>query len=146
MAIVKWKRNELMPNFASLWDDFFSNDIFNRGLELGTSIPAVNLSETDKGYHVEVAAPGLKKEDFKVDVENNVLYISSEKTEEKEEKEGKKVTRKEFSYSSFQRSFQLPENINRDKITAEYKDGLLKLEIPKTEPTKLEAKKKIEIK
>lgn len=146
MAIVRWRKDELMPTFTSLWDDFFRNDLFNRGLELGTSIPAVNLSETDKSYHLEVAAPGLKKEDFKVDVENNILSISSEKKEEKEEKHGGKVTRKEFSYSSFQRSFQLPENINKDKITAEYKNGLLKLEIPKTEPTKVETKKNIEIK
>lgn len=146
MSLTKWKRDELFPTFNSLWDDSFSNDLFNRGLELGTSLPAVNLSETDTSYHVEVAIPGFKKEDLNINVDNNFLTISSEKKDEKEEKKGKKVTRREFSYTSFQRSFQLPDNVNKANISAEYKDGILKLDLPKTVQTRVEDKKKIEIK
>lgn len=89
---------------------------------------------------------GLKKEDFMIDLDHNILTISSEKKVEKEEKEGEKVTRREFSYSSFQRSFQLPDNVKKEDISAEYVDGLLKLTLPKLESPKLESRKQIDIK
>ncbi len=146
MSLIKWKDNSLFPTFDSLWDDFLNRDFFSKSLELGTSIPAVNTKETDESYILEVAIPGMKKEDFNIDLNDNVLTISSEKKEEKEEKDGEKITRREFSYSSFKRSFQLPENIKKDDISAEYSDGLLKLALPKTEPKKVENKKQIEIK
>ncbi|MBA4852979.1 Hsp20/alpha crystallin family protein [Emticicia sp. BO119] len=145
MSLIKWKKDDLFPTFDSLWDDFFNKDFYNRGVNLGTRIPAVNVSETDTSYHVEVAIPGFKKEDFNIDIENNVLTISSEQKNEKEEFEGKKATRKEFSYSSFQRSFQIPESVKEDAIAASYKDGILKLDLPKTEPAKAKDKKKIAI-
>ena len=145
MSVIKWKKDDLFPTFDSLWDDFFNKEVFNRGVELGTRVPAVNVSETDTSYHVEVAIPGYKKEDFNIDIDNNILTISSEQKNEREEYEGKKTTRREFSYSSFQRSFQLPENVNEDSISASYKDGILKLDLPKTEPAKAKEKKKISI-
>lgn len=140
MSLIKWKDNSLFPTFNSLWDNFFQE-----GLELGTSIPAMNTSESETEYKIEIAAPGLKKEDFNVALDHNILTISSEKTEEKEEKDGEKVTKKEFNYSSFQRSFSLPENVDRSAIAAEYVDGILKLHIPKTIPTQIESRKRIEI-
>ncbi len=145
MSLIKWKKDDLFPTFDSLWDDFFNKDLYNRGVELGTRIPAVNVSETDTSYQVEVAIPGYKKEDFNIDIENNVLTISSEQKNEREEFDGKKATRREFSYSSFQRSFQIPENVKEDAIAASYMDGILKLDLPKTEPAKAKDKKKIEI-
>ncbi len=146
MSLIKWKDNSLFPTFDSFRDDFFNRDFFSNSLELGTSIPAVNTKETDESYFIEVAIPGMKKEDFNIDLNDNVLSISSEKKEEKEEKDGEKITRREFSYSSFKRSFQLPENIKKDDISAEYSDGLLTLALPKTGPKKVENKKQIEIK
>ena len=115
-------------------------------MQLGTTIPAVNTMETETSYQLELAIPGLKKEDFKIDLDHNILTISSEKKVEKEEKEGEKVTRREFSYSSFQRSFQLPDNVKKEDISAEYIDGLLKLTLPKLESPKLESRKQIDIK
>ena len=145
MSLIKWKDNSLFPTFNPLWDDVFNRDFFSKSLELGTSIPAVNTKETDESYHMEVAIPGMKKEDFNIDLNDNILTISSEKKEEKEEKDGEKITRREFSYSSFKRSFQLPENIKKNDISAEYSDGLLKLALPKTEPKQVESRKQIEI-
>lgn len=115
-------------------------------MELGTSIPAVNSKETDNEYLMEIAAPGLKKGDFDIGLDHGVLTISSEQKQEHEEKEGETVTRREFSYSSFSRSFQLPDDVNTDAINAEYKDGLLLLTMPKMEPREIEKSKRIEIK
>lgn len=146
MSLINWKENSLFPTFDSLWDDFFNRDFVNKSLELGTTIPAVNTKETDESYLLELAIPGMQKEDFNVDLDNHTLTISSEKSEDKEEKDGEKVRRREFSYSSFKRSFQIPENIKEEDISAEYTDGLLKLTLPKTEPTQVaESKKQIEI-
>lgn len=146
MSIIKWNSNELLPKFDSIWDDFFNRDFYTKGLDIGTTIPAVNTVETEKAFNLEVAIPGLKKEDFKIDLNNHILTISSEKKEEKEEKDGKKITRREYSYSSFQRSFQLPDNVKKESITAEYTDGILKLTLPKKELTNISTKKQIEIK
>jgi HSP20 family protein len=98
-------------------------------------MPAVNVTDNKDNYLVSLAAPGLKKSDFKIDVDGNMLTISSEKEENKEEKEAK-FTRKEYSYSSFSRSFTLPDEVNREKIDAVYEDGVLKLTLPKTEVSK----------
>lgn len=145
MSMIKWKKDELFPTFNTLWDDFFNNkEFFNRGLELGTTVPAVNVSEEAGIYRLEVAIPGYKKEDFNINVDDNVLTISSEMKEEKEET-NKKMTRKEFSYASFQRSFRLPDNAKSADIKAKYKDGILMLEIPKMEQAKMPEKKRIEV-
>ena len=146
MSLIKWNKNNLRPSINDLWGDFLNNNLFNTGLQLGTSMPAVNVKETTKGYNLEVAVPGFKKEDFKIDVDDNLLTISSEKKEEKEEKNGEMVTKREFSYSSFSRSFTLPKNISDESITAQYKDGILHLDIPKDEAKKTKKTKEIIIK
>jgi HSP20 family protein len=136
MSLINWKKEEdLFPSFSSLIDDFWGRDYVKK-MEAGTTIPAVNVLEDDNEFDVEVAAPGFKKEEFKIQVENNQLTISSEHKEEKEEK-GKKVTRKEFNYNTFTRTFTLPDNINQDAIDAEYADGMLKVILPKKAPDKL---------
>ena len=136
----------MFPNLDNLWDEFFNRDFFKQSMQLGKSIPAANMTETENGYHIELAAPGFKKDDFKIEVDNGVISVSSEKKEEKEEKEGEKVTRKEFSYASFKRSFQMPENVKEDNISAEYKDGLLKLDLQKAQPAKPKDKKTVTVK
>ena len=125
------KRNDDW-GFPSVWEDFFNNDLFalSAMASRGATVPAVNINETDKEFELELAAPGLKKNDFKVNIDRNVLTVSTEKKEEKEEKD-KNFTRKEFSYHSFSRSFTLPESINQEKIDAKYNDGVLKLVLPK---------------
>ena len=140
MSLIKWNSNDLFPSIDSIWDNFFNRDFLSKGLDLGTKVPAVNTKETDGSFQVEVAVPGMKKEDFKIDLDNNILTISSEKKEEKDEKDGEKISRREFSYFSFQRSFHLPNNVKEEEISAEYADGLLKLTIPKTETKKIENK------
>ena len=134
MSLIKWNKDELFPSLDSMWGDFFNNDFFNRKLELGTKMPVVNVSEKKDSFHFEVAVPGLRKRILIL-----ILTISSEK---EEEKDGEKVTRKEFSYSSFQRSFQLPENVKADDVSAKYNDGILSLDVPKKETTKSDDKKK----
>ena len=133
MALVK--RDDLwFPDITSIFDDFFGNNA-TTGLSFATgrSVPAVNIKENDKNFEVEVAAPGLDKKDFKVELENNVLTISAEKKEEKKEKKDN-YSRKEFSYESFERSFTLPQDIvDADKIKAKYDNGILRIEIPKKE-------------
>jgi HSP20 family protein len=130
------KLTERMPTF---FDDFAKpwNEWFDGGGLLGRTMtmPAVNINETKDDYNVSLAVPGMKKDDFNIDMEGNMLTISCEKEEKKEEKE-KKFTRKEYNYTSFSRSFTLPDEINRDKIEAKYEDGLLKVVLPKKEEAK----------
>ncbi len=130
------KAGETMP---SLFDDFFKpwNEWLGNGGLWGKAmtVPAVNISENKEDYRVTVAAPGLKKSDFKIDMEGNMLIIRSEKEDNKEEKE-ERYTRKEYSFSSFRRSFTLPDDVRQDKIEASYEDGVLKLTLPKKEEAK----------
>ena len=117
------------------WKDFLNLDNLFENAWSGRSshLPAVNISENEGSYHVEVVAPGFKKEDFKVKVDDDILTISAEtKTENAQEGKNKEYTRREYTSSSFSRSFQLPENVKDDSITASYQDGILKLEMPKT--------------
>jgi HSP20 family protein len=120
-------------------ENMFPRDLWN---PTGQPLPAVNISEDDKNYLVEVMAPGFKKEDFKVNVEDDALIISAEAKNETTE-QNKRYSRREYSYNSFTRSFRLPENAKSDTVDATYKDGVLKLNIPKTNT---EAKKGKEIK
>jgi HSP20 family protein len=119
----------------SVFDDFIVRDLFNvpgfnRGMQ--SSVPAANVKETETGFQIELAAPGLKKENFRVNIDGKVLSINAEKTEEKSEGEKDRYTRKEFSFHSFSRSFTLPERtIDVENISAQYEDGILKLQIPK---------------
>lgn len=144
MTLVKSNKNGNV--FPSVFSDFFENDRFfnNQWFEKSSNVPAVNIKETDTEFDVELAAPGYKKTDLKIDIDNNVLSISAEKKDEKNE-ENKRFTRKEFSYSSFSRSFTLPQSVNAEKIDAKYSDGILKLVIPKKEEAKTKAKKEIKI-
>lgn len=139
-------RNE---NFTpTLFSDIFNDaKFFGRNWlekELGQYLPAVNINETNKEFNLEVAAPGFKKEDFRVKVDDNVLTINAEKEDERSE-ETKRYSRREFSYNSFSRSFTLPENANSEKIDAKYIDGILKLSVPKKEETKALPKKEITV-
>jgi len=149
MTLVK-RNGNLFPSLVS---DFFNSNLilqpdifdFDGGLLKGfAKIPSVNITENEKDFNIELAAPGLEKKDFKIEVENGTLTISSEK--EKEEKEERKnYSRKEFSYSSFSRSFQLPENSLQDKIDAKYEGGILKLVLPKKEVSIAQSKKQIKV-
>jgi len=106
--------------------------------------PAVNIIESDQDFKVEVAAPGLCKDNFKVHVEKNILEISADKTDENETQD-KKYIRKEFSYSEFRRTFSLPSSVDAGKINATHKDGVLTVEIPKRDESKINPRKQIEI-
>ena len=134
----------------SFFDDFITKDLFDwtdkNFASLGSNLPSVNLKETDTNIEIELAAPGMKKEDFKVEIENDMLMISSEKEEEKEEV-GKKdnYIRKEFNYQSFCRTFSLPDTANENKIEANYKDGILHVVIEKKEGNSKRALKNIPI-
>lgn len=133
-TLVK-SNNNYYNELPSIFDDFsVLRNLFQQGVSKPVnSLPSVNVKETDAAYELEIAAPGLSKEDFKVDIDGQTLTISAEKESKKEEKQDT-YTRKEFSYSSFKRSFNLPERtVETDKITAKYVDGVLLLNIPKTE-------------
>jgi HSP20 family protein len=132
MSLIPWiNRTELLPslNFPRLFrdGDFFFD---NRWVGGEMTVPAVNVCETKKAFELEVAAPGMKKKDFKVEVKDGHLFISSETKTEKEEK-GEDYTRKEFSFNSFCRSFMLPENVMPENVKATYTDGILKITVPK---------------
>ena len=131
-------------------DDFFGNEWVDK---TSSTAPAVNVIETDKEYKVEIAAPGLTRDDFKIDInEDNELTVSMEKNVEKNEeseKEGKKHTylRREFSYSSFRQRMILPDNVNVDNIDAKMENGVLTIDIPKkTEEEKRKNMRQIDIK
>lgn len=138
MSIVNWN-DSVLPVFN--WADnlFEKRDNFLQPLAKGTLIPAVNVSETEESYQLELAAPGKAKGDFKVEVENGTLCISSEE-EETNESENKNYTRKEYSFKSFSRSFALPENVSDEEIEAKYEDGVLKITLPKNEPSQPQKK------
>lgn len=133
----------------SLWDNFLNRDIFNWGSNYansGSNVPSVNIKETPNSFEVELAAPGMEKKDFKVELDGNTLSISSERQEEQEEKDGENYTRKEFSYRSFYRTFHLPKDVvDADKIKAKYENGLLQLSVPKREEAKQKPSRLIDI-
>jgi HSP20 family protein len=138
------------PAMSNLFDDFFTRDRAGWGMnnsETNTTIPAVNIRETNDNFEVEMAAPGMNKEDFKVELDGNQLTISSEsKKEQQETDEQHRYSRQEFSYQSFQRSFTLPKDVvDADKIQAKYNNGVLQLTIPKKEEVKKRPPRMIEI-
>ena len=141
----------LFPAIPSLLNDFFTDDWFDSSLanwkSSGTTLPAVNVRETNDDFRIEVAAPGMKRDDFKVELDNNVLTISSQREEKADEsKKDGSYTRREFSYQAFQRSFTLPENkVESDKIAAAYVDGILQINIPKKEEAKVKMAKQITV-
>ena len=149
MTIVR-RNGNMQHQFPQLFDDFFNRDIFNWGLtnysDTNTTIPAVNIKETTDSYEVEVAAPGMNKKDFSVQLEGNMLTISSEKELHKEQNDSIRYSAREFSYQSFSRTFTLQKNVvDTEKIQATYEDGVLHLIIPKREEAKQKGPRRIEI-
>ena len=141
MTLVKFnpekKNSSLLPGFNDIFESVLGDTFFtDRRL---SNVPAVNISESADHYHIELAAPGLKKDDFSVSVERDMLTISTE-TKNENRSEGRTYNRKEYSYSAFTRSFTLPESADIEKISASYNDGILKLELPKKEEAKAVAR------
>lgn len=138
------RNRRFLPGFD---DETFGKDFLKDffDFESNPTVPDVNVREKQDEYVIELAAPGLEKNDFNVDVQNNVLVISSEK-EQKDEDNKDNFLRREFSYSSFQRSFSLPEGVNADDIKAKHENGVLYITIPKKDELKQKPSKKIEIK
>lgn len=151
--IKKAGTNKWIPTLRNNLSDVFDLDhLFDKSLidTLGNGkhfsrIPATNILEKDKEYIVEVAAPGMKKEDFHVNLDNQLLEIKVEKEEESKE-ENENYTRKEYDYTSFYRSFDIPESIKSEKIKAEYLNGVLKIHLPKVMNGKKKSVKEIIVK
>ncbi|WP_029035021.1 Hsp20/alpha crystallin family protein [Salinimicrobium terrae] len=147
MNLVKRNADNWLP---SIFDDMFKTDWDNGNAgmnRIGTSVPAVNIAESDEAFKLELAAPGMTKKDFNLELDNGVLTISAEEKKENEKKDnGGRFTRREFSYSSFKRAFSLPETVDADKISAQYKEGVLVINLPKREDAKVQAKRMIDIK
>ena len=144
MNLVKFSNN-----YPSVFDRFFDNNMLdwnNRHFsDTNTTLPSVNIKENTDEFTVEVAVPGFDKKDFNIDIENDTLTISSEKKIENEEREGERITKREFSYQSFTRSFSLPVLVEREKIKAKYENGILNIIIPKKEEAKPKPPKRITI-
>lgn len=141
-----------LPSVFSDWlrpDSLLERDLFDMEStsafpRLGTNVPSVNIKETPKEFTLEVAAPGLERKDFSIEVENNMLKISAEKEEKREEKDAG-YSRKEYSYNSFSRSFALPENVKEGDIDAKYENGILMVHLPKAKETPVKPVRKIEV-
>ena len=146
MTLVKFnpeqRNNSLMPGLSDVFDPIFNDTFFSD--RMVSRVPAVNISETQDHFHIELAAPGLKKEDFKLSLDGDVLSISVEQTTNNNGQE-KNYSKREYSYSSFVRSFTLPESADLNQIQAAYTDGVLKADIAKKEEAKSEIRQ-IEIK
>ena len=148
MTLAKRSQN-WYPTFPSFFDKFFEGNMMDWNnsnySSTDTTLPAVNVKENDDAFTIEVAAPGMTREDFKINYDNGRLTIGSERENEKEDK-GENYTRREFSYQSFQRSFNVPENVvSGEKISAQYKDGILRIDLPKREEVKPKPSREIKI-
>lgn len=140
MTLVKFnngQKSAVNPWFSDVFDSIINDSFFNE--RFVNKVPAVNIAETENEFHIELAVPGLKKEDFKISLDKNVLSISAEKKTENVD-EGKKYSKREYSYNSFVRSFTLPEVADQAKIEAEYTDGVLKLNVAKKEEAKIQSR------
>ena len=149
-SLVRTNGNSF-SSIPSLLNDFLTDDWFNSSLmnwrSEGASMPAVNVKESNDDFKIEVAVPGMKRDDFKVELDNNILTISSSKEDKREEKDPDgEYTRREFSYQSFQRSFSLPESkVEGGKISAKYTDGILYVTVPKREEAKVKPARQISV-
>ena len=144
MTLVRYQNQ-----VPSLLNRFFDNDLdfWSRNYSnTDTTIPSVNIKEDVDSFTVEVAAPGFDKEDFNIELNNDLLTVSSEKEISEETKEGERFTKREFSYQSFNRSFNLPKMVEAEKITAKYENGILTIDIPKKDEAKPKPIKQIQIK
>ena len=148
LVATKKRNGRIIPK---LMDDFFNNDRFLVDfngyfpeMNFQNTLPDANIVENKKDYHIELAAPGLDKKDFKIEIKNGILTISAEKEEETKHEDKNYISR-EFSYSSIFRSFTLPDNLLADKIDAKYENGILKLKLPKSEVAIAEPVKHIKV-
>lgn len=138
--------SNVYPRLIDRFLDDEMSDWSNRNYSnTNTTLPSVNIKEDVNGFEVELAAPGFEKGDFKIDLDKNVLTISSDKQVESETKEGQRFTRREFSYQSFSRSFTLPNIVDGNKIAAKYENGILRVSIPKKEEAKPKPARQIEV-
>lgn len=140
MTLVKFNPAKTASVVNPWFNDVFES-VFNDSTltdRLVSRVPAVNIAETEEDFQIELAIPGLKKEDFKIGVDKNILNISAEK--KNEQTEGKKYSKREYNYTSFTRSFTLPDTIDHSKINAEYNDGVLKLTVAKKEEAKIQSR------
>lgn len=135
-------KNKLVPGFNDVFDSLINDTFFSD--RMMTRVPAANISESQDSFHVELAAPGLKKEDFKLKLERDVLSVSVEQSNESNQ-EQRNYGKREYSYSSFVRSFTLPESADENSIEAKYNDGVLCIDIKKREEAKT-VSRQIEIK
>jgi len=126
MRIVKYNNNNKV--FPSLMNEFFNDDFRMNVINNNHSVPSVNSIENDNSFEIDLAVPGMKKDDFTIQLNDKVLVISSENTNSVE---NNSMSLNEFNYSSFQRSFTVPETVELDKIKANYKNGILKVKLPK---------------
>ena len=141
MKILRWN-NE--PNYSDFWNNLFDNESHFPVYRHQCVAPAANIMEHENDFQLEIAVPGLNKEDFKIGIENSVLTISSEKQDENNEN-NKDYTRREFAYGNFSRSFTLPKSVNTDNINATYKNGILQIVLPKKEEDRTKIKREIAI-
>lgn len=148
MSLMKLDQSSWMPSFSNIWEDFFGRDIADMpSWRMGSSMPAVNIEDQADKFLVYLAVPGMKREDFKIEVDNGVLSVFSEKEEKHEERDkARKYTRREFSYQSFKRSFTLPESVKADQIEAKYEDGMLVIHLPKRAEAQVQPIRQIAIK
>ena len=140
MTLVKFNnglKNNAHPFFNDVFDSLLNDSFLSD--KLVSRVPAVNITENDNEFHIELAVPGLKKEDFKINLDKNILTVSAEKKTENTA-ETKKYSKREYSYSSFVRSFTLPDSVYHSKIEADYTDGILKLTVAKREEAKFQSR------
>jgi HSP20 family protein len=149
-TLVRTNSN-FFPSVPSLFNDLLADDWFNSSLanwrSEGNTLPSVNVKETNDEFIVEVAAPGMKRQDFKIELDNHVLTVSSEREDNQQEQDkAGNYTRREFSYQSFQRSFALPkDHVEGEKIAARYADGILYINVPKSDRAKVKPARQIQI-
>ncbi len=135
MALVRFNQPSSVFPYRNLLNDLLSDFNTSVGQDYRSNVPAVNVHESENGYTLEVAAPGLQKDQFAINLDGRVLTISAEQKGETKEENGK-WTRKEFSFTSFKRSFTLPENVKEDGIEAKYENGVLTVSVPRAEEVK----------
>ncbi|MBB3187096.1 Hsp20/alpha crystallin family protein [Microbacter margulisiae] len=147
MALIK--RDDLVPAWSNFLNDFFNRDLFDWSLRHfsgpNSTLPSMNVKETPDAFEIEMAAPGMNKEDFKIELDNGMLTISSEKKQENTTEEQGKYTRREFSYQSFSRTLEMPASADSESISAKYENGILKVVISKKEEEKPKPSKQISI-
>ncbi|MCK9448058.1 MAG: Hsp20/alpha crystallin family protein [Bacteroidales bacterium] len=143
MNLIRFNQHPISL-LSELMEDFDKNIFYRNRSEGSGMVPAANIRETENSFILDLAVPGMKKEDFKINLDNNVLTVSTEQTEEQEET-NERFTRREFYYSNFCRSFTLPKTINLDQIKADYTNGILHVDLPKREEAKVAINREIAI-